>query len=468
MATRVVYGNAFSLNNWPMVDEGSCVWVKVPGTSVTLQIREGQPASILGAFAADYNAYVEPLRDADSACWTPTNSVPTSNHLSGTAMDLNWGTHPFQVSYAGFDTTQIDTIRDLLAWYEGMVWWGQDWTTPKDPMHWEMQDDTYGAANVKRVQSFIDRKIRVDGYSTYKRDAGPVAAQTLAKAMGNRLSIERYEQLLPAVRESLKGSDCTNVNRIAMWCAQIGHESGGLYYTEEIASGSAYEGRTDLGNTQPGDGVRFKGRSWIQITGRSNYTRLSQWAWARSLVPTPTYFVDNPAMLSSDQYAGLGAAWYWVVARADINELSDKRDVVAVTQRINGGQNGIGDRRARYNVALGMGDALLTLLADEVEEEDFMAALTDAEQRELLAGVRWLKDQLGPNLWGPSSSFGTDEAGAELTMRDGLAAMKRAVELGEGGSATTDQLSELARQQVVELAKSLLETLSKTDEPEKN
>lgn len=172
MANRVVYGNSFSENGWPMVDTGSCQWITVPGTGVSLQIQVGQPLAILRAWAADINAYVEPLRDADSACWTATNSVASSNHLSGTAIDLNWNSHPFRVLNAGYNAAQIAVIRELLAFYEDTVFWGNDWDSPKDAMHFQVGYDTYGNPH---TADFIAHKIRSDGFSTFRRGKAPAA-----------------------------------------------------------------------------------------------------------------------------------------------------------------------------------------------------------------------------------------------------------------------------------------------------
>ncbi|ACE79758.1 lysin A [Mycobacterium phage Graduation] len=354
-----------SENGWEpaRASASQCEWVRIPGTNVTLQLLKGQPLAILRAFAADFHAYVEPLRDADSAAYTPTNSVATSNHLNGTAMDLNWNSHPFKVLNAGFTPEQIAIIRELLAFYEGTVFWGNDWNSPKDAMHWNLGYNTYGNP---KTADFIARKIRADGYSTFRRGSAPAsAAPILAAATG--LSEARAAEILPAVRSGLRESECTNVNRIAMWLAQIGHESGSFQYTEEIAKNGRY--------------APYIGRTWIQITWDYNYRSFSEWAYAFGMVPTPDYFVVNYRELADLKWAGIGPAWYWTVARPDINELSDRRDLNTVTRRINGGTNGLADRQARYNRALAQGDALLQLLH---EEDDFLSALTDAEQRELL------------------------------------------------------------------------------------
>ncbi|NKT91728.1 peptidase C39 [Rhodococcus hoagii] len=186
-----------------------------------------------------------------------------------------------------------------------------------------------------------------------------MTAETLSRAMGGAVSRERYAALLAAFTEAMRQAGCTTVERAAMWCAQLGHESGGLRWMEEIADGSDYEGRRDLGNTQPGDGRRFKGRGPIQLTGRHNYTECSRWAHGRGLVPSPTYFVDKPAELASDRYGFVGAVWYWTAARPQLNALADARDIVAATRAINGGTNGLPDRQLRYKRCLELGAALL-------------------------------------------------------------------------------------------------------------
>lgn len=371
MALRTAYGNTISENGWPMVDTGSCTWVTVPGTSVSLQIQNGQPLAILRAFAADFNAYVEPLRDADSACWTPTNSVSTSNHLSGTAMDLNWGSHPFRILNAGFDSAKLATVRELLSFYEGCIFWGNDWQSPKDAMHFQMG---YSSCGNPKTADFIARKIRADGYSTFRR--GNASADTgqldvLARALApTGLTATRIAQLLPAVRDCLRDCGCITINRIAMWCAQIGHESAGLRYMEEIASGAAYEGRADLGNIYPGDGVRFKGRGPIQVTGRTNYTVLSRWAYTRGLVPTAAFFVEHPDQLASDTYGFIGVTWYWTTQRP-MNDAADAQNVELATRYVNGGLNGIDDRRSRYSRCLAIGSDLLALTATPAPTDPF-------------------------------------------------------------------------------------------------
>ncbi len=89
MAIRVVNGNDHTEDGWPLVDQDGCTWIIIPGTNVVrIQVQTGQPATILGAWEADWNAYVEPLEDPTTACWTESNSVlgqagenNGSNHL---------------------------------------------------------------------------------------------------------------------------------------------------------------------------------------------------------------------------------------------------------------------------------------------------------------------------------------------------------------------------------------------------
>ena len=126
-----------------------------------------------------------------------------------------------------------------------------------------------------------------------------------------------------------------NKLRLAHFMAQLVHESGGFRYMEEIASGADYEGRDDLGNVKPGDGVRFKGRGPIQITGRANY---------RTFGRAIGIDIENHPEIAAVPSIGLHLALEYWQSRY-LNAFADADDVVAITKKINGGTNGLDDRK---------------------------------------------------------------------------------------------------------------------------
>jgi len=244
-------------------------------------------------------------------------------------------------------------------------------------------------------------------------------AETFAAAMGRSLPLSRYQALLPAWNAALIQAGCTTVNRVAMWCAQVGHESVGLKYMQEIASGAAYEGRKDLGNTQPGDGRRFKGHGPLQITGRANHAAVSKWAHSKGYVPTPTYFVDHPLELTGDRYGFMGVVWYWSSARPRLNSYADAGDIVAATKAVNGGLNGLADRTARWSRCRALGNRLLPT----PPEEDFMAQVKPEEwakvYRQSSAAFPYDKHH---------GAVTDDQLGHVLSIRKELAELRKAVE----------------------------------------
>lgn len=130
----------------------------------------------------------------------------------------------------------------------------------------------------------------------------------------------------------------------AAFMAQIAHESGSLKYTKELADGSAYEGRADLGNTQLGDGVKYRGRGLIQITGKSNYIACGK-ALGLDLI-------NHPELLEEPIAACRSAAWFW--KSKSLNMLADTDKFGTITKIINGGFNGLDDRLSHWLRARGV------------------------------------------------------------------------------------------------------------------
>lgn len=134
--------------------------------------------------------------------------------------------------------------------------------------------------------------------------------------------------------------------RVAAFVSQLAHESAGFQYLEEIwgptAAQRRYEGRADLGNVQTGDGYRYRGRGWIQLTGRANYRTYGQ--------RLGLDLEHRPGLAAQPDIAARVAAAYWTAR--NLNRLADAGDVEGVTRGINGGVNGLEDRQRLYRLAL--------------------------------------------------------------------------------------------------------------------
>jgi putative chitinase len=141
----------------------------------------------------------------------------------------------------------------------------------------------------------------------------------------------------------LEQFEITTPVRLRHFLSQISHESGGGRYKKELASGDAYEGRKDLGNTQPGDGRKYKGVGYIQLTGRANYQAFAN-------------FIKDPKVMDgvdyvAQKYPFTSAGFWW--NNNKMNQLCDKNPTVEeVTLRVNGGYNGLADRKKYYSRCL--------------------------------------------------------------------------------------------------------------------
>jgi putative chitinase len=158
----------------------------------------------------------------------------------------------------------------------------------------------------------------------------------------------RCDQYAPLLSDAMARFGIDTDEEIAEFLAQVSHESAEAHYLEEIASGEAYEGRKDLGNTEPGDGVKFKGHGLIQCTGRKNHLLMGMLLGLD--------LITNPRLLCEPKNACDSAAAFWWNHHLD--DFALKKDFVGETKVINGGTNGLADRQQylalAYKARLGM------------------------------------------------------------------------------------------------------------------
>ena len=133
--------------------------------------------------------------------------------------------------------------------------------------------------------------------------------------------------------------DITTALRVAHWVGQAAHETGRFVYLTELGNDAyftKYDGRADLGNTQPGDGARFRGRGLFQITGRANYAKYGS--------ELGIDLIDNPEQAADPGVAVQTACLFW--NDHGLNALADADDGTDITKKINGGVNGLAERLA--------------------------------------------------------------------------------------------------------------------------
>jgi putative chitinase len=223
------------------------------------------------------------------------------------------------------------------------------------------------------------------------------------------------DALAPVIAPTLARYDITTPLRVAHFLAQLAHESDGFCTCEEYASGKAYEGRRDLGNTEPGDGVRYKGRGLIQLTGRANYAKYGQ-RIGLDLVADPDKAADPATSL-------ILACEYWTQTRGGLNRFADQDDILAITRAINGGTNGLADRRAclaRAKTALAA--ARQPVPADPADEAPRPALRPGAKGADVEALQRALKAAGHPVAVDGDFGPGTEAAVKRLQSGAGLKA----------------------------------------------
>jgi len=187
--------------------------------------------------------------------------------------------------------------------------------------------------------------------------AGQLPGITARDVANRQLNIERRSSTSRPTKvpptelvEAMRRYGITSPLERAHFLAQCAHESGGFAWKKEFASGEAYEGRKALGNTQRGDGVKFKGRGYIQITGRANYQQYQN--YLKSIGSKADIMTDSK-LLESNYFAADSACYWWKFLSRGISSLakagSSNSNVQAVTKRVNGGTNGLADRQQKFD-----------------------------------------------------------------------------------------------------------------------
>jgi len=279
----------------------------IKGIYFTISLYPG----LIGPGIVFWNGYSIPPAKPGS----PSIESPTTQEVSQESFEESTTLSPEETAAADFATEAGYSVSEALA---------KALTAAKKIRE--------GKLSVSNLSSEIPQKKRS---SSETNQPEPVSTEPISGC--GEVKLPTPNALL--VEAMKKFGILTPIQR-AHFLAQCAHESGGFRWVREFASGTAYEGRSDLGNTQKGDGVKFKGRGYIQLTGRANYTKF------RGSVKDDV--ITDPILVETT-YVAQSAAWFWKTR--DFNSIAVNDSVETLqkgTKRVNGGYNGYEDRKKYF------------------------------------------------------------------------------------------------------------------------
>jgi len=373
LSQRWEYATTFMSSLWEQTSEGvSARWESATATFSSLwdsatQGLSDRWESLSSTIAERWTAVTDEMK----GLWD--SAVGLAAEGWGALTDMAAGANAWIAEKTGVDVAE--TARETGQWVSDRAVETSEWVSERAGSAADWAGERADAAATwtsDRAEAAADRFERAAGWLGNKLSSGAswVGEKTgVSSAVGMVRNAHNEASAVPALTQAMAEAGITDPNEQAAFMGQMHHESGGFRTMEEsfnyrsadrimeVSATARNQGREAveaamsqgpeavaelmyggrMGNTRPGDGHRYRGRGFTQLTGRDNYTAASE--------ALGVDLVNNPDLAADPEVASRIATWYWQ-SRDGLSEAAKQGDTREVTRLINGGANGLADRQA--------------------------------------------------------------------------------------------------------------------------